>query len=110
MEAKSVHEVAGAEVVVAEGTLLDPGTRSFEERGSLTAAEAGELARAAGAETLVLSHLWQEFGFDALRNSASVTFPGRLELARPGLAVEWSGRARGIPTSRVGVRSARRSR
>lgn len=80
---------AGAGVVVAEGTLLDPGDRPYASRGSLTAGEAGELARAAGADTLVLTHLWQELGFDAYRAQAAAAFPGRLVLARPGLTVAW---------------------
>lgn len=80
---------AGARVVIAEGTLLEPGERPFGQRGSLTAAEAGALAREAGAETLVLTHLWEEFGFDAYRAAAGREFAGRLELARPGLIVAW---------------------
>lgn len=79
----------GARVVVAEGTLLEPGARSFAERGSSTAGEAGALARDAGAETLILTHLWQEFGFAAYRAAAEREFGGRLELARPGLVIEW---------------------
>lgn len=80
---------AGAGVVVAEGTLLDPGGRPYASRGSLTAGEAGERARAAGADILVLTHLWEELGFDAYRAQAAAAFPGRLEMARPGLTVEW---------------------
>jgi ribonuclease BN (tRNA processing enzyme) len=80
---------AGAGGVLAEGTLLDPGSRPIAERGSLTAAEAGALTRDAGAHTLVLTHLWQELGFDALRAAAAAVFPGRVEVARPGLALEW---------------------
>ena len=64
-------------------------TRPIDRRGSLTAAEAGGLAREAGAQTLVLTHLWQEFGFDALAAAAAAVYPGRLELARPGLALQW---------------------
>ena len=79
----------GAAVVVAEATLLEAGDRPFAERRSLTAAEAGELARAAGAKVLVLTHLWEELGFAAYRERAAATFPGRLELARPGLTVAW---------------------
>ena len=80
---------AGAAVVVAEATLLEPGDRPFAERGSLTAAEAGALAHAAGAETLVLTHLWQEYGFEPQRAQAAAAFAGRIEVARPGVVVEW---------------------
>ena len=41
---------AGVQVLVAEATLLEPGVRPWDERGSLTATEAGELAFAAGAK------------------------------------------------------------
>jgi ribonuclease BN (tRNA processing enzyme) len=80
---------AGVGVLIAEATLLAPGDRPFAGRGSLTAAEAGELARAAGAEVLLLTHMWQELGFEAYRAQAATTFPGRLELARPGLTLAW---------------------
>jgi len=78
----------GVSVLVAEGTLPEAGTRPWAERKSLTAAEAGELARAAGAGVLVLTHLWQEFGVEAARERAAAVFPGRVEVARPGLVVE----------------------
>jgi ribonuclease BN (tRNA processing enzyme) len=79
----------GAAVVIAEATLLEAGDQRFAERRSLTAAEAGELARAAGATVLVLTHLWEEVGFAAYQQRAAATFPGRLDIARPGLTVEW---------------------
>jgi len=81
--------VDGAAVVVAEGNWLEPSPEPFEERGHLTAAEAAELAGRAGAGTLVLTHLWEERGFEAYRAQAAATFPGRLELARPGLWIAW---------------------
>ncbi|MBA3449762.1 MAG: MBL fold metallo-hydrolase, partial [Chloroflexia bacterium] len=49
---------AGVGVLVAEATLLDPGDGAIGERGSLTAREAGELAATAGAQTLMLTHMW----------------------------------------------------
>lgn len=79
----------GAAVVISEATLLETGGQPFGERRSLTAAEAGGLARAAGANILVLTHLWEELGFAAYRRQAAATFPGRLDIARPGLIVEW---------------------
>ena len=78
---------AGAHVLVAEATLLDPGARPRHERGSLTAAEAAELAVAAGAEILVLTHMWEELGFATYRAEAEAVFPGRIEMATPGLAL-----------------------
>lgn len=79
---------AGTGILLAEATLPGPGDRPRAERKSLTATEAAELARDAGAGTLVLTHLWQEFGIEAARERAAAVFPGRIELARPGLIVE----------------------
>lgn len=81
--------LAGCGVVVAEATLLEPGSEPPDQRGSLTAGEAGDLATRAGAKTLVLTHLWEERGFAAAHAQAALAFPGRLELARPGLSLIW---------------------
>ena len=80
---------AGVQVLVAEATLLEPGVRPTRERGSLTAAEAGELAVAAGAEILVLTHMWEELGIVAYRSQAEAVFPSRIEIATPGLTLSW---------------------
>lgn len=81
--------LAGVRVLVAEATLLEPGARPPDERGSLTAAEAGQLAVAAGAEILVLTHMWEELGFAAYRAQAAAVFPGQIEMAFPGLTLSW---------------------
>jgi ribonuclease BN (tRNA processing enzyme) len=80
---------AGCGALVSEATLLEGRDEPFESRGHLTAAEAGQLATDAGATTLMLSHLWQENGFDRLQRNASATFSGRLVVARPGVVTEW---------------------
>ena len=80
---------AGVGPLVAEATLLEPGDEPDAERGSLTATEAGALARDAGATILVLTHMWEERSFAAGRARAAAVYPGRLEVARPGLTVEW---------------------
>jgi ribonuclease BN (tRNA processing enzyme) len=80
---------AGVHVLVAEATLLEPGARPTHERGSLTAAEAGQLAVAAGAEILVLTHMWEELGLGAYRSQAAAVFPGQIEMAAPGLTLSW---------------------
>jgi len=79
----------GVHVLVAEATLLEPGGKPSDERGSLTAAEAGELAVAAGAEILVLTHMWEELGLAAYRAQAESVFPGQIEMATPGLTLSW---------------------
>ena len=76
------------DVLLAEATLLSAGNRSIETRGSLTAEEAGRLARDCNAETLVLTHYWEEHGAETIRAAAAGEFSGRIELARPGLVIE----------------------
>lgn len=80
---------AGAGLLVAESTLLSPSQEPFEQRGHLTAAEAAEIARAAQAERLLLTHMWAELGFDNYAAEAARVYRGPVELAKPGLIVEW---------------------
>lgn len=84
---------AGVDVLIAEATLLEPGLAPTADRGSLTAAEAGALADAAGAKMLLLTHMWEERGFAACREQAPHHFNGRIELASPGLALRISSPA-----------------
>jgi ribonuclease BN (tRNA processing enzyme) len=88
-EAALAEFFTGAHVLVAEATLLELDIGSSDERGSLTAAEAGQLAAAAGSEILVLTHMWEELGFAAYRAQAETVFPGRIEMAAPGLTLTW---------------------
>jgi ribonuclease BN (tRNA processing enzyme) len=80
---------AGAAVLVAEASSLDPDGAAPAERGHLTAREAAELGNLAGVKTLVLVHLWEEYGFDSYRRAATAVFPGRVEIGRAGLCIEW---------------------
>lgn len=84
---------SGAAVLVTEGAAADPlpadHPEPFAERGHLTPSEAGTLAAAAGVDTLVLSHLWEEHGLERARDRAAASFPGRIVVARPGAVVEW---------------------
>ena len=79
----------GCRVIAAESGTLDGAGETFEERGHLTPNEAGSLATAIGAGTLILTHLWEEYGFETYRERAASTFNGKLEIAHPGLIVEW---------------------
>lgn len=80
----------GCRVVIAEGTARPETLEAWATRGHLTPFEAGALARDAEAETLVLTHLWQENDpFLALRE-AQEAFAGRVILAAPGMNIDWS--------------------
>ena len=84
-----VDFVSAADVLVAEANFLEPAEQPPEARGHLTPVEAADLARRAQVSTLVLTHLWQENGFDRYREQAASVFSGRLELAVPGLVLSW---------------------
>lgn len=79
----------GVDVLIAEGTNLLPGEEPFLSRGHLTATEAGALAEEVGAETLILSHLWEELGFENYRAAAAEAFNGNLIIAARGVSHEW---------------------
>jgi ribonuclease BN (tRNA processing enzyme) len=72
-----------ADLFLCEATLLERDVAE-ETPGHLTAAEAGEIARAAGARRLLLTHLWPELGPEALLAAARATFAGPTEIAREG--------------------------
>jgi ribonuclease BN (tRNA processing enzyme) len=48
----------------------------------LKAAEAGAVARDAGVERLMLTHVWPRNPLDRVREEASTTFGGTIEFAR----------------------------
>jgi ribonuclease BN (tRNA processing enzyme) len=79
---------AGVDLLLAEATLLDAGDSDPTTRGSLTASEAGRLARDARTARLVLTHLWEELGFGRTAAGAAAAFSGAITLARPGLQIE----------------------
>ncbi len=79
----------GVRILIAEATLLEPGSRPIAQRGSLTAAEAGDLAQRCGAQTLLLAHMWEELGFEAANQQAASMYSGEIVLARPGVSLEW---------------------
>jgi ribonuclease BN (tRNA processing enzyme) len=79
---------AGAATLLAEGTSDVPPPEGAV-RGHMAPEEAGAMAQEAGVATLVLTHLWEEHGLDAAAARAARAFTGRIEVARPGLVVEW---------------------
>ena len=79
--------LAGIDLLLAEATLPDDDPTPPERRRSLTGEDAGRLATRLGAGRLVLTHLWEERGFDAALASARRAYPGPIDLARPGLTL-----------------------
>jgi ribonuclease BN (tRNA processing enzyme) len=80
---------AGSRIIVSEGTDATGSHDPFASRGHMTAAEAGTLARRAGADTLVLSHLWTEDDPFRAVSEASEKFSKPVQLATAGLSVSW---------------------
>jgi ribonuclease BN (tRNA processing enzyme) len=75
---------SGASLVISEGTARMDTEEPFATRGHLTPEEAGLLARDAGAQLLLLTHLWAENDpFEALREAESA-FGGPVVLATRG--------------------------
>jgi ribonuclease BN (tRNA processing enzyme) len=79
----------GSFVVIAEGTTQEEPTEPSATRGHLTPTEAGALARQAGADILILTHLWAENDPFAALDDARLAFTGPVELATPGLSIAW---------------------
>jgi len=80
--------VDGAEVVIAEATLDDHGGRPEAERGHMTPEDAGRLASAGGAHTLIVTHLWSERPDTVVERKASEHFGGTIVIAKPGLRID----------------------
>ncbi|HEU0025330.1 MAG TPA: MBL fold metallo-hydrolase [Thermoleophilaceae bacterium] len=76
----------GANLMLVEATLPRP--ERTGQRGHLTPAEAGEHARAAGAEKLVLVHISDELDPEWARNQAAASFGGPVEVAAEGAVYE----------------------
>ncbi|CAN5747984.1 MBL fold metallo-hydrolase [soil metagenome] len=76
----------GADLLIAEAT--DPETRKPEpETGHMTGAEAGQLAAEASVRQLMLTHIWEERGWETPLAAASSVFSGLIHVARPGISV-----------------------
>ena len=76
---------AGSDLLLCEATLLQQAPdQSPAQHGHLTAAEAGQIAAAAGVGRLVLTHLWAELGFERYLADARAAFPGEVARAQAG--------------------------
>lgn len=79
----------GASVVIAESAAR-PGTDIERIRELHLAPEhAASIAANAGANHLVLTHIWEEFGPDSFIEAAREHFDGRITLATPGVSFSW---------------------
>jgi ribonuclease BN (tRNA processing enzyme) len=73
---------AGTDLLMVEATLPEP--EPPDDRGHLTAFEAGEHAAQAGANRLVLTHFTAELGADWVCAEAARAFDGRIDAADEG--------------------------
>lgn len=72
---------ANVDLFVCEAA-LKVRTGALKEFGHLTAREAGEIALAASARRLLLTHLWQEHDLERMVTEAADAFRGPVELAQ----------------------------
>jgi ribonuclease Z len=73
-----IQLASGASVLVHESTFADSEQARAVETGHSTAREAAEVARAAGVDTLVLTHLSSRHSWRELRDEARQVFPTAL--------------------------------
>ncbi len=75
----------GVDLLLAEAAFPEDGDLEQEGRGHITATEAGQIARDAGAHSLLLTHVPEELGFDRARAAAASAFSGGpVAVARSG--------------------------
>lgn len=78
----------GADLLTVEATLAQQGDEPEEERGHMTAREAGALAREAEAARVMITHFSDELDPDEVRSEAEAGFGGEVILAQEGETVE----------------------
>jgi len=83
-----IAAASGADVLIVEATLPDPDPAPLEERGHMSATEAGEVAAEAGVGRLVLTHISDELDLERSRRLASESFGGPVEVAAEGATYE----------------------
>ena len=84
----AVCELAnGSDLLLAEATLDEPECGAV--KGHLTAAQAAELATAAGVSRLMLTHFWFDADREAAAEQAARRFQGTVQLASDGLVTEF---------------------
>jgi ribonuclease BN (tRNA processing enzyme) len=81
-----IEAARDADVLIAEATLAEPDRAPVEERGHMSAREAGELAERAGAGRLVLTHISDELDHGRAVADAATAYGGPVEVAAEGSA------------------------
>jgi ribonuclease BN (tRNA processing enzyme) len=83
----------GVDLLLAEAAFSEDGALDTPGRGHITASEAGEIARAAGAHSLLLTHVPEDLGFERSRAAAAATFSGGpVDVARSGVRYDVAAR------------------
>jgi ribonuclease BN (tRNA processing enzyme) len=82
----------GVDLLLAEAAFSEDGDLAMRDRGHITATEAGGIARAAGAHSLLLTHVPSELGFDRVRDAAGRAFGGPVDVARSGVCYDVAAR------------------
>jgi ribonuclease BN (tRNA processing enzyme) len=78
----------GADILICEGTFpVHSDVARIEDRPHLSAFEAGQIARDAGARHFILTHLWSTAGFDRYVSEATEGFGGDVSVAKPGFSI-----------------------
>jgi len=80
-----VEFASGSELLLAEATYLNSEGRDLGGHGHMTAEGAGELARRAGVQHLMVTHFADCAERDAIRARAESTFEGSVTAASPGV-------------------------
>ena len=78
----------GADFLMVEATLAEQGDEPEDQRGHMTAREAGELARSAEVSSVMITHYSDELDPDEVRAEAEAGFGGEVELAIEGKTIE----------------------
>jgi ribonuclease BN (tRNA processing enzyme) len=81
-----VEAARGTDVLIAEATLAEPDPAPIEQRGHMSAGEAGELAARADAGRLVLTHISDELDPERAVAEAASAYTGPVEVAAEGSA------------------------
>jgi ribonuclease BN (tRNA processing enzyme) len=78
----------GVDLLLSEAAQPEGGDLDAPGRGHITASEAGEVARAAEAHSLLLTHVPAELGLEASQATAARVFGGPVRIARSGQAYD----------------------